>query len=933
MGMRGVFNRVATAVYSIVENITLSVAPEEVEEINEEAEDLLRMTRGEYRSIYRNLAKIMNPSKKMLSSEDIHAISGLLESVIDQEDLPEFSEHMEYIKDISQGVPIDPAQQSKFFEYISGKKPAKKRAEDHENSSELVEKVREELAHEQNNQKEPAEISAPVGTDRHTEYQMEGVRPAVIPLTNHSCDRCKPILNKWVMLPDGTYEYKRDRSTECGKRVSDETAGTQKKGKREVLIGIPPGVIPTHTYMRMKEQGFIKEQEALERDSYHASQTDTLSMVLRDLRKEKKKEEEEMIKQNKRKFLEEMARCDERDRMEAERKKKEPRETSLEELKQQVRKEREERNETPQKKTPEQQKAFDDMMEDAIREVSKGMYEPHHYNTVKELDKTYLERQNEEKEKKSGGVLNSMHSQMDSRITDGITSPQRTGSFTSRFNEDGNKSTSGVLSGSTSSAGPFRTGGSIESNNQFAFGGSISSAFGGLNNAPSTNKSEGSASQFSFGGSSSLDMFKTSGASAGQLTTTGGLGSGNTSSISTGFAMDNTQVESSSSMASNGSINIPKDTIGSIQKNKYSASSSFLGSDDNRSPSIIQDTSRIGTPSMNPESPFGAAQREFSFTGRSEGLDRFGSQKLGESEETPIHRKRQMDEDGSSSKAQPFSGHSESPLEAFQKKLQQEKQEGQSARANETKDTAVQGSQMSSGLFGGLSSFTGQSSSAFSSETREQKAADQINISGQKSNLFSNPAQRADTNASNALRSSMSQGTNSTPGSMYSNITREFGGVSNSLTNSPGQNIMTGASASINSSGAGSVANPFGNSSGVNNNQLGSGMSSNVFSNMGSMSAGNNNSSRPVSVFSNPSQNNSSAFSSSPQSNASIFSNPSQQASSVQQTFGLNNANNAGNAFNSGNSDLFKDTSDGNYVNPFASKETVRKRTSFLFKK
>ncbi|KAI5183934.1 hypothetical protein NEIRO03_1409, partial [Nematocida sp. AWRm78] len=122
--MYGVFNKLVSAAYTAVEKIADFIAADVPEEKEESCFDAFSLTPGEYRGIYKNIHDIIEEGDG-LEEEQIDKISSLLNTVVKEEDLPEYMDNMRFIKDLAQGKEVNQERENEFIQYIAGKNKRK----------------------------------------------------------------------------------------------------------------------------------------------------------------------------------------------------------------------------------------------------------------------------------------------------------------------------------------------------------------------------------------------------------------------------------------------------------------------------------------------------------------------------------------------------------------------------------------------------------------------------------------------------------------------------------------------------------------------------------------------------------------------------------------------------------------------------------------
>ncbi|KAI5161053.1 hypothetical protein NEAUS04_0265 [Nematocida ausubeli] len=990
--MHEVFTRLVGAAVTAVEKIAKLIVPDAPEEITEEASDPMGISPGEYRQIYKGIQDVIENNDE-LGEEEINKISSLLNTVVQEEDLPEYIESMRFLKELAQGKGIDTKKEEKFIRYVSGKE--KRKCEESGLSEEYTEKVEKKESEVKcrktsvESTMDPA-VAVDTGNERRniTGFTAEDFDETV----DWEGERRKEMKKIDDVLALGLNPFNRFRDEDGTVKypdIDDDAELIKYDEGRNVLkiclhddprrgkylpyycihptenrivrsMGIAPGAIESLTKMQMKERGFIRDEGRLERDRVHAEKTDRWSKIIREQKEREKKEQERKLAEARKRFNDEYA---ERERLrllqEEELKKREitskrdPIYERIAQINETIDKERAGRDYKiiqSVKKTPEAQKELDNLIHDAIRETSKGLYDQHHYKGAMDLyegskasaEKTKVQRdqtiQKESEISKTKDIQIPEDTLTRSTLGSGINinNPlQSTHNIptSTLFNTQDN-----VYSKETGSLDK-----EISQKNDKEFA---------RKDAPYTTPSK-STSPFGAAGFPGLgerretssilkDSPFTMGESADRsaLSGTGLFGSSINNSLDSfdDRSRDSTQMESSNTPTTD-SINLPRDTLELPQKKDTGINTprSVLVSEQS-SPSISQESNN--SPSQS------------SINSQQTGSTLFGSG-LGRQPETVkdeitdsktaatdiIDRKRRSS-DETSSAGTSLNGevdYSQSPLAAFQKRimLSQNTQETPSRIQPSTglfsassmdqtapKTTAFPESQPSTGP-------SMRSNSLFSSERPAFSG-----FSTEKSNLFPGSASHPET----AQPQSSSSIFNQTPmgaqgsvfGSIGTNTMQNMTGIQTpassmssrfSATDRPGaaespamkrQDGLAGTTSSLFSQNNMSTQdraqaqNPPGTQSPLGNsfsNLTGTMNTTNPFGTTSSFGGA-----KPM--FSNP--------------QASPFSNPNPQFPTGAQGNNMQ-----------GETNPFANNSDGNtgYTNPFAGKDTVRKRSSFMFKK
>ncbi|KAI5160274.1 hypothetical protein NEAUS03_1028 [Nematocida ausubeli] len=1004
--MHEVFTRLVGAAVTAVEKIAKFIVPDAPEEITEEASDPMGISPGEYRQIYKGIQDVIENNDE-LGEEEINKISSLLNTVVQEEDLPEYIESMRFLKELAQGKGVDTKKEEKFIRYVAGKE--KRKTEDSGVSEEYTEKAEKKESEVKcrktcvESAMDPA-VAVDTGNERRniTGFTAEDFDETV----DWEGERRKEMKKIDDVLALGLNPFNRFRDEDGIVKypdIDDDAELIKYDEGRNVLkiclhddprrgkylpyycihptenkivrsMGIAPGAIESLTKLQMKERGFIREEGRLERDRVHAEKTDRWSKIIREQKEREKKEQERKLAEARKRFNDEYA---ERERLrllqEEELKKREitskrdPVYERIAQINETIDKERAGRDYKiiqSVKKTPEAQKELDNLIHDAIRETSKGLYDQHHYEGAMDLyegskasaEKTKVQR--DQSIQKQSEISNSKDIQIPEdtvtrstsapRINNPLQSTHSIPTSNTLFNTQDNvhSKETGILDKEISQASdkifarkeaPYTT----PSKSTSPFG---ASGFPGLGEKRDTS-SILKDSPFTMGES----------ADRSALPGTGLFGSSINNSLNSfeDRSRDSTQMESSNTPTTD-SINLPRDTLELPQKKDTDINTprSVLLSEQT-SPSISQETNN----SPSTSSLFGKMTSEYSPSHSSINLQQTGSALFGsvlgrqpeavkneitdsKTAATDIIDRKRRSSDEASSGGTSLNGevdYSQSPLAAFQKRIMMSSQNTQetpsriqpgtglfstsSTQQTSPKTTAFPESQPSTGpsmrsnsifsserpAFGGFSTeksnlFPG---SAPHPETQPQSSSSIFNQTpmGAQGNLFGSIGANTMQNMTGAqtAASSMSSRFNATdrPGATETPAMKTQDGLAETTSSLFSQNNMSAQERAQTQNPPGTQS-PLGNSF---SNLAGTMNTTNPFGTTSSFGGA-----KPM--FSNP--------------QASPFSNPTPQFPTGVQGNNMQ-----------GETNPFANNSDGNtgYTNPFAGKDTVRKRSSFMFKK
>ncbi|KAI5173630.1 hypothetical protein NEFER01_0176 [Nematocida sp. LUAm1] len=244
---RKVLQRLMSCFYAVVESITMKIIPQQWITREREKMKPFMLRTGEYRMVYRNLCKIFRRRKKGISIDEIHQIIGLLESVVDPEALQEFLEHVEVLKAKAKGEEIDAESKKRFFIYLSNKK----------------DKVEEPAT---SHTKDTPAVDRSVNDSEN--------QPNVLDKSNAS----------------GNVSGSELDSASMDNIINKKEPVYKDKPKSYKVIGIPPGILPSNTMMRMYRQG-VKDLDFMEERVPEAEPKNLLNMVSKELEEKRKKPE------------------------------------------------------------------------------------------------------------------------------------------------------------------------------------------------------------------------------------------------------------------------------------------------------------------------------------------------------------------------------------------------------------------------------------------------------------------------------------------------------------------------------------------------------------------------------------------------------------------------------------------------------------------
>ncbi|OAG30712.1 hypothetical protein NEIG_00224 [Nematocida sp. ERTm5] len=1036
--MYGVFNKLVSAAYTAVEKIADFIAADVPEEKEESCFDAFSLTPGEYRGIYKNIHDIIEEGDG-LEEEQIDKISSLLNTVVKEEDLAEYMDNMRFIKDLAQGKEVNQGRENEFIQYIAGKNKRKYEESDVDVNTnaegDLVSSVK---------YVKPSEISIEhAGIAIDTGLEPMNITGFTAPDYDESVDweaeRKKELKRVDDVLALGLNPFNKFRDDDGVVKypsIDSDAEIIQYDKERNVLryslrddprkdkylpyycihptenrivksIGIPPGAVPSLMKLQMKEKGFIKEDGRLERDQYHADKTDRWSRIIREQKEREKREQQRRLEEARKRFNEEYA---ERERLrllqEEELKKveqskqKDPIREKMAKISEDIDRERAGKDYQmihSKRKSPEAQKALNDLIYDAIRDTSKGIYEPHHHKNAMDLYNGSLETAKKTKLSESTSNLSNTASSNLEQTTPHVPqtgSAQTTEekntktdnpSFTTKNPFDSPlesiKSDTGMTGlnkteGITSNTAGMDSKSTTSLGNRSVLGGNnpFFSEADGL--SPKT--TEGTAmnsfkdtSKIGFGSGSAIGGTNLGSGLFGNSGNSSLFGSGDKSRNS--FGGSSTQMDSSN-IPSTDSINLPKETMDGLQQKSQSTSfsqSSLLGkslsSNGNLgSQSLFGSASNTGSSMLFNKPGFDAVQKTPTNTeqektpasnstllGLGQGIKQDNQEGLNEKKESlgtgsPTNNPSKIS----------MNDYTQSPLEAFQKRI---------LRPSQSSDEALSQTQT------GINSFT--------SPSTERPSMESNSFTSRSNNLLS-PAEKTpeisrDHSEQNRLaepigqrQSSLFTGSSFKPNSLFGQNTGHsqsslLGNLSdrsqepttgtsgfntgigstintpqsamssrfNSLTTPPTGDTQnssppTGEASSLllsnsttsspmNMPSASAVQNP----TRLTNTFSGSTSQMNAITNPFGGSTGNILENRQQ-LFSNP-------------QGSSLFSNLSQQPTSNSNLFNNTGNNTPPQGTETPQPSIFSNNQDGNteYVNPFAGKDTVRKRSSFMFKK
>ncbi|KAH9385561.1 uncharacterized protein NEMAJ01_0457 [Nematocida major] len=439
--MKGILGRVAMAVYNTVENVAVAVLTRMKSEekdpltpVTDDAENLLFLTPGEYSGVYKSLHSVIAKGGKNLKPKHMQKISNLLDTVVDEAEFPEYVEQMGFLQKMCRGEEVSPEKEACFLQYVSGgsrKEAAQAEAAQENLQAEVQADTQTDTAQKnavqadatseevRPSETEKAEARAPYSGQKRfsdeerlqiQEREKEAMRQTLVALGEGEIRTLYPyrradggytkieIPPEYSQYDPNLEQVKYEPETGCwvyrkadnvGKRAYGPCIAMHpKKQKMCPYIGIAPGVLPSKWYMRMKAQGLIKEERELDIDTYYSEKTSNLSRMVQEQEEKTRKAEEARIAENRRKFRAKMAE-DERlglaPSAQAVRKAEEPEQWKrMKEIEKQI---EQERNSAParnrqMKQSLGGQKACEDMIYEALKKASHEPYEPRAYKNA-----------------------------------------------------------------------------------------------------------------------------------------------------------------------------------------------------------------------------------------------------------------------------------------------------------------------------------------------------------------------------------------------------------------------------------------------------------------------------------------------------------------------------------------------------------------------
>ncbi|KAI5128232.1 hypothetical protein NEPAR03_1240 [Nematocida parisii] len=1031
--MYGVFNKLVSAAYTAVEKIADFIAADVPEDKEELYFDAFSLTPGEYRGIYKNIHDIIEEGDG-LEEEQIDKISSLLNTVVKEEDLPEYMDNMRFIKELAQGKVVSQERETEFIQYIAGKNKRK-----YEESDIDVNTNAEGDSVSSVKYVKPSEISIEhAGIAIDTGLEPINITGFTAPDYDESVDweaeRKKELRRVDDVLALGLNPFNKFRDDDGVVKypsIDSDAEIIQYDKERNVLryslrddprkdkylpyycihpaenrivksVGIPPGAVPSLMKLQMKEKGFIKEGGRLERDQYHADKTDRWSRIIREQKEREKREQQRRLDEARKRFNEEYA---ERERLRLlqeeelrkveQSKQKDPIREKMAKISEDIDRERAGKDYQmihSKRKSPEAQKALNDLIYDAIRDTSKGIYEPHHHKNAMDLYKGSLETAKKTKLSEGTGNLSNTPSLNVEQATPHVLQPgsaQATEQNNTKTDKPSHATKSPLesiksdkgMAGLNKPEGVISNTAGMDSKSTTALGNrsvlsgsnSFLSGADGLSPKPTGGTALNSfkdTPKFGFGSGSAVGGSHLGSGLFGHSEHSSLSGSGDKSRNS--FGGSSTQMDSSS-IPSTDSINLPRETMDGVQQKSQGTSfsqSSLLGKP-------LSSNGHLGSQSL-----FGSASTTGSMLFNSPGSDAVQKTSINtEREQTPASNStllglgqgiKQANQEGLDEKKSflgtgspannpsriSMNDYTQSPLEAFQKRILRPSQSSDEApsqaqsgmssfvspsterpsvesnsftsRSNNPLSPAEKSPEVSRGHSeqNGLADPIGQrQSSLFTGSSFKPNSLFGQNTGHSQSSLLGSLSDRSQEPTTGT--SGFSTGLGSTISTPQSAMSSRF----NSLTTPPtgeAQNSSppTGEASSLllSNSSTGSPMNMPSTSAvqtptRLTNTFSGSTGQMNSITNPFGGSTGNILENRQQ-LFSNP-------------QGSSLFSNLSQQAPSNSSLF-----NNTGNSTppqgtETPQQSIFSSNQDGNteYVNPFAGKDTVRKRSSFMFKK